>query len=92
MQIKPEAQNRQLVSPRFSSTSSIDLLDTGTGQFQFRVRALDGVGRPSHGLQVTCPVYVFELLSETKISIGEGTSRRLATRQNGHRNYGLFAI
>jgi hypothetical protein len=33
MQIKPEAQNWQLVSPGFSSTSSIDLFDIGADSF-----------------------------------------------------------
>jgi predicted phage tail protein len=47
VQVKPPGLNWQPASPQFSSLSSIDLLDLAAGVWGFRVRAMDGFGRPS---------------------------------------------
>lgn len=57
-QVKPPGLNWQPSSPQFSSLNSIDLLDLAAGTWGFRVRSLDGFGRPS--LWVTIEAFELE--------------------------------
>ncbi len=52
IQVKPPLLNWQSASPRFSSTTSVDLLDLPAGVWGFRVRALDGFARPSSWITI----------------------------------------
>jgi predicted phage tail protein len=47
IQVKPPGLNWQAASPRFSSQTSVDLLDLAAGNWGFRVRSLDAFSRPS---------------------------------------------
>lgn len=47
VQVKPPDLNWQPGTPRFFSTNSGELLDLPAGYWGFRVRAVDGLGRPS---------------------------------------------
>ena len=47
IQVRPPGLNWQPANPRFSASTSVDLLDLAAGAWGFRVRALDGFGRPS---------------------------------------------
>lgn len=47
IQFKPPGLNWQPASPRFSSTTSVDLLDLAAGDWGFRVRSLDAFARQS---------------------------------------------
>lgn len=47
IQVKPPGQNWQSADPRFSSSTSVDLLDLAAGFWGFRVRGLDAFARTS---------------------------------------------
>ncbi|MCV0384901.1 MAG: hypothetical protein K5821_00485 [Nitrobacter sp.] len=47
VQVKPPELNWQPASPRFTSESSLSLLDLAAGVWGFRVRGIDGFGRTS---------------------------------------------
>lgn len=47
IQVRPPGVNWQPASPRFESSTSVDLYDLAAGDWGFRVRAMDGFGRPS---------------------------------------------